>query len=146
MIYEIYPYNRIGEWKLEAERSELLRLSAESFKSNDHILPGYEIEYFDNNITVEFDNNISKSIGINPSLNPFHQQFHFKNRSFTEVVNYFLNFGSNVYIDEDTVAVSLDLGISTYFEDGLKDVGIFSVDYRESIIEDLTPFESHLGA
>ena len=94
-------------------------------------------------ITVSYKENLSCFIGILISLEPVHLNFNFLDKSYDEVMNYFKQYPGNIYIEgEDTSIISEHLGICTYFEDGLKEVAIFSQSYGAEMIKTLEIFHS----
>ena len=64
-------------------------------------------------------------------------KFSFLGKSYYEVMSYFKQYSGNIYIEGETSIVSEFLGISTYFEDGIKEVAIFSKSYKAEIIKGL---------
>ncbi|MCG2613577.1 hypothetical protein LZZ85_04765 [Terrimonas sp. NA20] len=131
-MLRILPFQEIGKWKLNRSVMDLSELAQ---NVNGEGKTDHSVVYFDDFVTVEFLNHLSKFIGAHISLNPIHQDFIFSSKTYEQVIEYFSLFGKEVYIEGQTMVVSVDLGITTYFEDGIKEVGVFSPDFAINMIE-----------
>src|SRR5690348_7419303 len=137
-MYLITPYMAIDKLILNSPTSEIEKILGSGNDKQSKYFPDIEIGKYAKGITVEYRKNLSCFIGVLISLEPVHLEFNFYNKSYDDVMNYFKSYPGDIYIEGgETSIISEHLGISTYFEDGLKEVGIFSKSYREEFVKGL---------
>lgn len=140
-MYLITPYESIeglkGKLNLNSTPDEIEKILGKcDLKSNEYA-PNYLTGFYTDGVTISYKENLACYIGILITLSPVHLNFNFVDKNYDEVMNYFKQYPGNIYIESDVGIVSESLGISTYFEDGLKEVAIFSKGYGEEIIKTL---------
>jgi hypothetical protein len=134
-MYLIEPYKSIGKLNLNSNPSEIEKILGEAEMKSSEYAPGYITGHYINGITVSYNENSACYIGVIISLFPVHLNFSFSNKSYQEVLNYFKQYPGDIYSEGgDTSLVSEFLGISAYFEDGIKEAAVFSKNYFKSLI------------
>jgi len=141
-MYLIYPYKSIGSITLNSSPSEIEQILGKSELSSNDFAPDYLTGYYLGGVAVSYKENAACYIGCIIQLCPTHLDFSFKDKTYSEVIDYFKIYPGNIYIEDEVSVISEFLGISTYFEDGIKEVAIFSNNYGAEIIKFCKLFES----
>lgn len=136
-MYLIEPYKSIGDLNLGMQITESDSILGKGEILSNKYLPDIIVQKYINGTTMEFKNNFACFIGILISLNPIHLNFYFKDKDYDQILNYFKEYSGKIFCEGETMLVSEYLGITAYFEDGIKEVGIFSNDYKHFIIDGL---------
>jgi len=132
--YIIRPYISIGEIELNAK---IVEINSFLNKEDSGIIASdtnYITINYNLGITVSYLKGFSSFIGVTINLLPIHEEFSFIDKNYNEVINYFKKFPGKIHYEEDVGIISEFLGISVYFEDGIKEVGIFVKEYIEEMI------------
>ena len=140
-MYLITPYESVeglkGKLNLNSTPDEIEKSFGKcDLKSNEYA-PNYLTGSYPDGLTISYKENLVCYIGILITSSPVHHNFYFIDKNYDELMNYFKQYPGNIYIENDVGIVSEFLGISAYFEDGLKEVAIFSKSYGEEIIKTL---------
>lgn len=136
-MYIIEPYKSIGNLLLNSTPFQIGKLLGNASLNSSIYAPTYLTGIYRNGITVSYKDNLVVYIGVHIILNPIHLDFSFMGKSYTDVLNYFKVFPKCIYIENDVSIISEYLGIGIYFEDGIKEVSIFSENYGKEIMNGL---------
>lgn len=136
----IIPYKSMGFVNLDSTISEI-----------ESLLGKGQVDYVDiegekftnvsykNGITVVFKNELSCFIGVATGINICSlEDFSFEGRSYDQILAYFKEKKGNIFHEDETMLISETLGISAFFEDGLKEVGMFTREYLTYLSEGLS--------
>jgi hypothetical protein len=134
-MYIIEPYKSINNLNLNSTPAEIEQILGKCDLEKNEYAPDYLTGFYQGGIIISYKDNLACYIGILIGLCPAHLEFNFLNKNYNDVMNYFKQYPGNIYIEEDVIILSDHLGISTYFEDGLKEVAIFLESYRAEIIK-----------
>ena len=137
-MVEVIPFESLGAVSLGQEATEVglsVRLIGKRriIDNNEEVkkasyLPSY---------SVLFKDQLVYYIAVTADLEPIHQQFSFKNKTFNEVLEYYRSFGGRVFVEDEVSIISDKLGISAYFEDDLAEISIMTRQYFEVLIGDM---------
>ncbi|MEO8111309.1 MAG: hypothetical protein ABI594_14800 [Ginsengibacter sp.] len=136
-MYLIEPYKSIGILNLNMSTSEIEDILGNGNIKHSTYLPAIDIGNYINGIKIEYEKNLACYIGVLTSLTPVHLDFNFYDKSYLEVMQYFKRYQGNIYVEDEVSIVSDFLGISAYFEDGIKEVSIFTRSYGVEPIKGL---------
>lgn len=135
-MYLIRPYHSINDIPLDSTPKAVEDILGKTKLTESEYNSSYSRAYYDG-IEIEYFENRSSFIGVLTSLNPVHDYFKFGGKSYQEILSYFKLFPGSIYQEGKTALYSEHLGISTYFEDGLKQVGIFSKNSKYAYLSGL---------
>jgi hypothetical protein len=138
MTYIIEPFKSINNLHLASTIAEVELLLGKFPLEHNPYTSDYFTGIYKDGITISYKEGLVCYIGVHTSLGPIvHSSFDFSNKSFLEIIAYFKKYSGDIFIEDEIAIVSEYLGISTYFEDGLKEVAIFSKSYSIDIIKGL---------
>ena len=136
-MFLIESYKSIGPVFLDVPISEIEKVLGKTDIKVSKYFADEEIGMYSNGIAVSYHEKLSSFIGVLISLKPVHEDFHFLNKNYNEVLEYFNSHPGNIYLEDKTSLFSEYLGITVYFEDGIKEVGTISKNYIKFHITNL---------
>ena len=134
----IEPYNSIGNIKLDSRKEDIDKQLSLAWEKNTAVAG---VEFLDcrysEGITISYKENHPYFIGVMSILNPTYLNFEFSKKNYNEIVTFLQSLPGKIYFEHETSLFSEYLGVSIYFEDGVKEIGIFGKDYLNDDISNL---------
>lgn len=135
----ITPYKTLGELSLNSPLDEdQLALGKGAYSKVELNGEIYINGFYSKGYNISYLNGLSCFIGCFKPNNCLYETFLFEDKSYDDILNFFDSFPGHIYVEKDTSVISEYLGISTYFEDDLQEVGIFTDSYLNYLSEDLS--------